>query len=400
MLAFALRHKRWKVNYGLDPDRNPKTRLAVPFRAKDCPTPRSEFSHPDIVILLTCLSYYYGGLTDDDLFLALDHVIKADQAYSEYDNWVADAPDLPKAFRTLIGVNPKDRFQCMREVFPHFRYAKRAIDYFLSHIVFPTEMKEFPSKLSASGWDIGKAKGNATTGFSGTNDSKHLLPLDVKHLDLKEQRHTNAMVLENLLREENAVYCLPQHHELANLDEASSLLERIVGMSPEVQVILNVGAQILELSNLQVARTWLEKIPDSAKKEAAVFFNDADELCVVTRDGFIEPLQTSSFSKQLDLCLIFLDEAQAHTRGTDLKMPSYYRAAVTLGANLTKDRLVQGAFPQGLTLMSRLTLSMISLYEDEKAGGQAIRSLLYSRRDPVKNSSIYGQDRRQSDRCL
>lgn len=42
----------------------------------------------------------------------------------------------------------------------------------------------------------------------------------------------------------------------------------------------------------------------------------------------------------MDSCLIYLDEA--HTRGTDLKMPADYRAMVTLGPDLTKDRLVQG----------------------------------------------------------
>jgi hypothetical protein len=54
----------------------------------------------------------------------------------------------------------------------------------------------------------------------------------------------------------------------------------------------------------------------------------------------VEHLQTSPYADQLDVCLVFLDEA--HTRGTDLKLPDNYRAAVTLGANLTKDRLVQG----------------------------------------------------------
>jgi len=37
--------------------------------------------------------------------------------------------------------------------------------------------------------------------------------------------------------------------------------------------------------------------------------------------------------------LSLLDEA--HTRGTDLKMPANYRAIVTLGPDLTKDRLAQ-----------------------------------------------------------
>lgn len=95
VLGFVFGHKRWRVNYGLDLSRQPKTKLAVPFRAKDSPTLRSEFSHPDVVIVLTCLSYYYGGLGDDDLFLAFEHLVKSDQADIEYGDWVRDAADLP-----------------------------------------------------------------------------------------------------------------------------------------------------------------------------------------------------------------------------------------------------------------------------------------------------------------
>ena len=340
VLGFALSHKRWRVNYGVDPDRRPKTELALPFRAKDSPTPRSEFSHPDVIIIFTCLSYYYGGLEDEQLFRAFDHLMKSDQATAAYQDWVADAPTLPPSFRSLVGINLKDRFQCTQHVFPHLRRAKRAIDYFLSYIVFPKEVKEFPKKLSASGWDIGRTKRHPVTGFSGTNDSKHLLPLSVAHLDLETQRHTNALVLENLLRPENRVHCVRPHPATASPDDARRLLTMVTDANPDVQVIIDVGAQVLELSNLQFAQAWLAQTRDSAVKQAAVFFNEHDEMCVVTRDGYVEPLQASPFSSQLDLCVIFLDEA--HTRGTDLKLPDYYRAAVTLGANLTKDRLIQG----------------------------------------------------------
>lgn len=58
ILGFVLGQKRWRVNYGLDPDRRPPTGLAVPYRAKDSPSPRSEFSHPEVILLLTSLSYY------------------------------------------------------------------------------------------------------------------------------------------------------------------------------------------------------------------------------------------------------------------------------------------------------------------------------------------------------
>lgn len=68
VLRFALSTKRWRVNFGLDSTRIPRTALAVPYRFKDSPSPRSEFSHPDVVIILTLLSYYYGGLSDGELF--------------------------------------------------------------------------------------------------------------------------------------------------------------------------------------------------------------------------------------------------------------------------------------------------------------------------------------------
>ena len=71
-----------------------------------------------------------------------------------------------------------------------------------------------------------------------------------------------------------------------------------------------------------------------------IFFDDCNELSVLGRDGVTEPLMISSFAKQMDQCLVYLNEA--HTQGTDLKLPTNYWAAVTLGPDLTKDQLVQG----------------------------------------------------------
>lgn len=339
VLAFALSQKRWRVNYGLAL-RTPPTKLAVPYRAKDSPSPRSEFSHPDVVVVLTSLCYYYEGLSDEDMFTALGHLVDTDQADAEYQLWVKNAPSLPLAFQQLQGINLKDRLQCVLQLFPHLRNGKAVVDYFLSHIVFPKEMKQFPDKLSVSGWDIGKEKQHVTTGFSGTNDSRRLLPLFVTQLDLPEQKHTNALVLEYLLQPVNGVELLsatPAASGEEQSSDAQHLLSAVMKLDPPVQVILDVGAQILEYDNLGLAKEWLTL--SDASKEAAVFVNSSDELCVVDRKGRVDLLQTSPFASRLDACLAFLDES--HTRGIDLKLPLNYRAAVTLGAHLSKDRLVQ-----------------------------------------------------------
>ncbi|KAK8044597.1 hypothetical protein PG993_004621 [Apiospora rasikravindrae] len=324
ILSFAFGQKRWRVNYGLT-TRTPPTMLAVPYRAKDSPAPRSEFSHPDVALVLTCMSYYYGGLSDAEMDTAFEHLERSDQSSTVYGEWVAGSPSLEPAFHQLSGVNCKDRSQCLSRVFPALRRTKAVVDYYLSKVVFPRECLEFPSKLSASGWDLAKPRPQAVTGFSGTCDSKYVLPTDISHVDLPSQMHTNATVLSNLLCPDNTVKLLGQ--DLSS----EALLTAVAGDDVPIQVILDVGALIVDLENDEVARKWLE--------EAVIFLNREDEMLVMDRNGFVEPFLTSSFAANTEACLVFLDEA--HTRGIDLKLPGHYRAATTLGPKLTKDRLVQ-----------------------------------------------------------
>ncbi|KAJ5724234.1 hypothetical protein N7488_002269 [Penicillium malachiteum] len=343
VLAFCLQEKRWRVNFGPALNRNPPTKLCVPYRAKDSPSLRSEFSHPDVVILLTCLHYYYAGLDDVDLFLAFGTLSTMDQADIEYQAWVNDASILPPAYHQLVGVNLEDRDHCVKNIFPFLRFSKATVDFFLNYIVFPRELKAFPDKLSASGWDVGEIKTHPTVGFSGTNDSRKVLPLDVCQLDIPEQKHTNALVIENILRKENSVACTSRSEDPGKT-ETEGLIDQILRLQPSVRVILDVGAQFLELNNEGMAKYLLTQFslrdaalhltPRSSQTamqnsvQAVVFVNDRDEICVIDHSGLIEPLQISPFARQMEACFVFLDEV--HTRGIDLKLPTNYRAAVTL----------------------------------------------------------------------
>lgn len=330
--------KRWRVNYGLDTTRTPSTALAVPYRSKDSPSPRSEFSHSDVVLILTLLSQYYGGLSDEQLFDTLAHVFNSDQRDIHYHEFVRTASSsLPAAFRHISGLSIRDRHQCITELFPALRYSKNAIDYYLAHLVFPKQCKQFPQKLSASGWDLGTPKTHPTTGFSGTNDTLHLLPLGIKHLDLPSQSYTNAQVLAYLLKDETSVELLPQRTN-ETMSDGERLLTFVEALEPKIRVFLDCGAAILELNNREVAKAWLRMHKIDGDVEAVVYFED-ERLSVMDHTGRIEPFQTSPYAKQLDQCIVYLDES--HTRGTDLKLPRDYRAVVTLGAQLTKDRLTQ-----------------------------------------------------------
>lgn len=337
ILKFSLANKRWLVDYGLHPSR---CLMAVPFRAKGIPSENAEFGHPDVAITLTCLSYYYQGLTTEQVRHCFAFLGKDNDPSAQYQSWITkDMSSLPPALRVISGVNLEDAQVFCGVLYPHMRYQKGIIDFYLSHVVFPKEAKEFPRKLCASAWDIPSREDQPlTTGFSGTNDNRLLLPISIPQRDLPHLQLTNAMVLRCLLQKENRRCVLAQDEKGCQLS-TTHLIELIRRQNPPVNVIIDVGAQILESSNQWVANYWLSRsTADDA--EAAIFFNKDDEAAVIDREGHVERLLCSSFRQRMHRCLVFLD--QQHARGVDLKLPSTYRAAVTTGPRLTKDRLVQG----------------------------------------------------------
>jgi hypothetical protein len=330
VFVHCLQARRWRVDYGLDEKR---TLLAVPYRAKDVPSLRSDFSHSDVAICLTCLSYYYRGLTSAQVEICLEFLLKSDNPTMEYEKWIRGVPEVP---RSVTAINLRDPTQLSQILVPHFSHNRFVINFYMSQIVFPKYAMEFPEKLMSSGWDLTETKQNFVTGFSGTKDSQHLLPITITQRDPLNQESTTAQVIEYLLRPENNFYHCVRGASGEHL-AASEFLQLIVEQSPEIRVLLDVGAQILDLENEEVAKLWL-KLNESV--EAAVFFDESDRMMVIDRQGSTERLYSSQYRDQLGRCVIYLDDV--HTRGTDLKLPREYRAAVTLGAKVTKDRLMQG----------------------------------------------------------
>jgi len=209
--------KRWNVQYGLHPERDP---IAVPFMAKGTPSEQAEWGHPDVAILFTCLTFYYDGLSIAQLRQTLEHVLKSDDPSQIYDRFSQDS-NIPSALRDWSSINVDDEAQ-LAELWGYIRFNISAVDYFLNNFVFPRHAKQFQMKLQASGWDIPlfvpksdppnrvdispTALCSLTTGFSGTNDWKRILPLTIRQNDLPGLAHTNAEVLTYLLQPRNRTY--------------------------------------------------------------------------------------------------------------------------------------------------------------------------------------------------
>ena len=90
--------KRWNVQYGIDARRDP---IAVPYKAKGIASDQAEFGHPDVSIILTCLSFYYSGLSLPQFRQALTQLLKSDdEPVREFDSWIHDISSFPDSLRS------------------------------------------------------------------------------------------------------------------------------------------------------------------------------------------------------------------------------------------------------------------------------------------------------------
>lgn len=307
LLLMALK-KRWNVQYGLHPAREP---IAVPFTAKGVPSDSSEWGHPDVSVLFTCLSFYYQGLSIEHLKQCLQHLLKADDPASVYDSWTS-SQGFPDSLRDWTSINIDDEGQ-LRDIWESVRYRGVVVNYFLNNFVFPLHAKTFRVKIMSNGWDIpllpgDNAGGNGarkplTTGFSGTNDTKVMLPLTIRQQDLAGLSHTNAEVLTYLLHQRNRGYMVMASREGTRLGE-----ERFLHLlkTHNIKVLIDAGAQILEMDNLALAKKWLEVDPSAP---AALYFDASGKPWILARRSMARtPLLASQYADDLHECLIYLDE--------------------------------------------------------------------------------------------
>ena len=175
--------KRHSVEYGIR--RSHGKRLAVPYRASNTPSERSEFGHPDCAILLTLLSYFYDGLSPTELKQAFQSLLACDESIQEshYDVWFKwscqrMSEDVKLSVERVSMVDLSNENQ-MEVLYEYFHRNFETIAFWVCHCLFPSETSQYPQKLLANAWHLAENPDGLVGGFSGTDDNHRALPLQV-----------------------------------------------------------------------------------------------------------------------------------------------------------------------------------------------------------------------------
>ncbi|AIO00701.1 hypothetical protein LPMP_311130 [Leishmania panamensis] len=367
---------------------------AVPFVAKDVPSRSSEFAHPDVVIGLTILAFRYEGLRLQDV-KELVTQLKQDFARQAgpkehrpaaklYKHWLRlsssdraaaakkaemataataaaaavtersvtdDSADVLRSFERagvpLSQLQVTDKAQ-MQSLYHLLHRVPEVIHYYLCSTIFPRTMNFQRLKISACGHELGSSMlFTKRIGFSGT--PSNILPLDLG--ECFYEPGSDGRVLSVLTNPEVV------HAEvLPDSWTPLRLLDRIAAAQPPYSALIDAGALITNMSNEEVARCLLARLP-AALFDGVVFLDQRDRQMILQRDnGLVIPV--TQCGVPLARRFTFFD--QVHTTGTDVKQSSTAVAVITLGKDLVLRDYAQGAYRmRGIGQGQRLCLYLI-----------------------------------------
>ncbi|PNH10973.1 hypothetical protein TSOC_002217 [Tetrabaena socialis] len=337
--------KRQRVEYGAaggDPGAR-RTRMAVPYRAAHTPSERSEFAQPDVAMFLTMMSYYHEGLSLDELRATLHALLRmGPNAQSEYyGDWLrlsgAGIPEehLP-ALDHVSKLDPSNSQQ-LQLMLRYFRHNVGAVDFYLNRCVFPSETWVFPTRLAASAWHLADNDDGQVVGFSGTNDTHRLLPLQVHQMEPPEQslRGTNERMMRVIMDCTLSFSTLPQPEG----DTPAWQLLLDLAVSLEADALLDCGALLAGTSNRHAAQYLLQRL-GRGRFKGVCFYDEQDRAWAVCEHGGRTLHRGASPITERETFTVFDD---ARCRGVDLRLRSDAVGLLTLGPGLCKDKLVQAA---------------------------------------------------------
>nr|XP_018914729.1 PREDICTED: uncharacterized protein LOC109042446 [Bemisia tabaci] len=345
-ILFHVFNAKYRVQFGLNLNAEGETTklIAIPFLGKDTPSPRSEFSHPDVMLGFTIICYLYKGLTQKELketLLSLKSNFSTPVGDMQLDTWTQAGEAWirtrtdhfpPLVLTSLQHVDLADEL-CLAQMHQYLSRNYLAIFFYLNQFVLLEEAMQYRHKISANAHSL--VGYNAALGFSGTDDRKITMPFQVKSLCSTSQVGTNGKLLSVLTQDRNS------HYHTLKTDDSKALLRELCQFVTEnrhCHALIDAGALITGLTNSDVANFLLIHLPETFV--GILYFSDeGNNLIVGTRDGKTAALQDCYLDKKF--LFAYLDDI--HTRGTDIQLPLHCHAILTIGMGMLKDKLMQAA---------------------------------------------------------
>lgn len=361
ILAFGLiilcLRRRYRVEYGIDPRRGLGRRVAVPFRASDTPSERSEYAHPDALIMYTQLAYYYKGLTLTEFkeaiiaLLSLGKIAQRKTYKVWFDSGNQSMTDEHRLELCRVEKVDPTNEALMAIMHGIYQFNMAVIDFWLETCVFPRETAQFAGKIGANAFHIAKNMRGDIVGFSGTKDTQLLLPAQVSQQavpQLDDVQATDGKMIDLIMRNDNVISVGKDEGVLVSQGILKGVVEH------GVHALIDAGACMAGMSNWQVAQAIIDVVRQQGEHDEGamavrlgggrlkgVVFYDAAECTWIVSDWEGRKWALGSSPIHERDAFVYFDEN--HCRGADMNLCDDACALVTIGPGMCKDKLMQAA---------------------------------------------------------
>ena len=338
--------KRHRVDYGIA--RPGKKRIAIPFRSADTPSKRSEFAHPDCAIVLTLLAYYDDGLSLSEVTEVFQTLLPLGREKRKhfYEPWFNLSskymePSVSSSLDKVEKIDLSNKYQ-IGLLHKYYGMNPKTINFWLNFCVFPNELQQYPQQLSATAWNLTNENCGPSIGFSGTNDNHKILPLQVTQYFSKNEnpiwkdiQGTNGKMIDMILKKTKSC------EKIGSGLSKKMFLDYIKEHINCIHAIIDCGALLAGIENIEVAKHIIDFLPESHLKGICFFQKSTKggQWMILERSGRLLAKNESPLVER-DTFVLF-DEARC--RGTDMKLKSDAVAVLTIGPEICKDKLIQGA---------------------------------------------------------
>ncbi len=219
---------------------------------------------------------------------------------------------------------------------------------YLEESVFPEQIKSYDIQANSTAYDFA-AIPKKLNGYSGTRRGEKTWHDRLKRDELQGVEDN---IHQKLLNQDNPNHCFS---DITTRDPAA-LMQHLSSLQDlkNYSSFIDAGALFKELSNLEIAKLLLEKLPN---REAIAFYYEVSpgvtKLALIKKDALEQPIIVDGSGpeqiakalncsvKELETKLFnFYD--QAHIVGSDLPNPPKGRAFMTFSEQLGKDLMNQG----------------------------------------------------------
>jgi hypothetical protein len=331
---------------------DPSQELAIPYEDNDVPKEGTRFRAVWETALKSCQYYRQNWNKTDQTAKLLGYFLNQDALEGENQQHFEDiralfgpegqidlssAEHLSEYMKILRkGLKPQD---------PHHLPALRLIRHYLQYVVFARQLQKDIVQITANPYDLVHIPGSSK-GFSGTRSFADTWSSKV---EATPSPHTDAMTIDALTEKENRTCLLIDPHQ----NFVDQLLDN--PSMKDVSAIIDAAPIFKGVDSARLARQLLQACHSYGVKKRVIIYSHDDGKGVSTlallKSGAKEPIFLADSSKEtlkkalgeipFEEVLTLYD--RAHTVGLDVFQHKGAVAYVTIGDQLTKDRLLQAA---------------------------------------------------------